>query len=362
MRLLLVLLIFCFSFGEVLISAKGLGKTVKEAKRDALREISQTILSKVVSSIEVEKRLEGSKFSKKVISNISVSSDLILKGVEFSKPRKRGKYYEVVGYFTRDSLRDTVDYLKSKVYHRLENLSRAQLRRALEYSYYLMALLTFAGDEEEIKKLKSYQEEILRRLNSGVVSFLVYPEDAKVFLNNRRVKTFTPIYLREGEYSFKVERKGYRGVRGRFYIAKGETLSIPVRLVPKFKSKVEVFTFSQDPKLREVLEASLRDYGIKVTDNPKVGNAFFLTYRDEKTKVDEYTKHTLFVFLSAYKDGKLYRRVKAKVSFVTTEETQSRIFYEKLNSLIPKMVSVLLSKMDLKNFWSQKPYDYSELK
>lgn len=115
------LFLFCFFFlffSESLfadfqeITGEGFGKTLAEAKNNAVSDLGLKIRVNVDTSIIIKKRKEDDFLVyKNVLQSIKTKSSLPLFGINFSKPVKKGKDFYINSFFTSKSK----DIYKAKI-------------------------------------------------------------------------------------------------------------------------------------------------------------------------------------------------------------------------------------------------------
>jgi hypothetical protein len=81
------------------ITGTGFGKTLSQAKKNALEDLSQQILVQVDSSVTIHKRKKDSVVSNDVILSLETRSSLPLIGVVFSEKDYKDKNYTVLAKF-----------------------------------------------------------------------------------------------------------------------------------------------------------------------------------------------------------------------------------------------------------------------
>lgn len=342
---------------DIIMTAEGYGATVEEAKKNALRELSQTIIANVKSDFQKSERLENEEFSKKVVSDLAVKSDVLLKGVVYSGEKRIDGQYSIRAVLTEKALKDTIEFLVSKITINLDNMNEVQLKDTLTNSYFLLSVLTSSTDSVTtnrnslIDKTREIQEGINKRINFGMVVFNIKPADAIPKINNKIYTPFEPIYLPEREYTFEVSKEGYHKATGKFYLSKGDKKTVTAELVPEISQKVNIYLQLEGCEfLRDDIEVALSDLGLSVSDMPRIPIGLEVKLEDTVTAVDEYKKHNLTLFMKLGKGDNTYKKLKSSIKFYTTPETEDSIYKRKSGELARKLITHLFTKVDMSEF------------
>jgi len=121
-------LFFTLSLFSDSISGIGYGKTVKEAKKEALGDVSSNIGGMVSSSFTSKKLVSGygSTFEKKL--DVSVESSYPILKPRFSSPKKEDGLYKITATldsrFSSKSYKSEMKHLKKEILQTLKNANR----------------------------------------------------------------------------------------------------------------------------------------------------------------------------------------------------------------------------------------------
>lgn len=124
----LLFLIFSLSLFSDSISGTGYGSTIKEAKKEALGDLSSNIGGEVSSSFQSSKLINGYGVKAEKSHDISVESSYPILKPKFSTPKKEdGKYKVIANIDSRFSSRiyqDEMKNIKKEIFQGLKNANK----------------------------------------------------------------------------------------------------------------------------------------------------------------------------------------------------------------------------------------------
>ncbi|NPA40521.1 MAG: PEGA domain-containing protein [Thermodesulfobacteria bacterium] len=349
---------------KVVLKACGYGKSLKEAKNSALKGLSQQIISQVQAQEKLYKKSEQGKVYRKYVSSSEIITKSLLKGVNFKNFGKTDLGYKVCAYFTENSLKETIDYLKSALSVDFSKMNRAQLKNALTKAGFLLNLAFLSSNKKKIETFaKEKINEISKYLNYGCLVVNVIPSNAKVIINGKTYASGQPIYLPpETSYIVKIEAPGYESVIKNVYLGRGERKSLSIELIKKLKTSLEVYVFSNVKFLIDEASDILSHAGFKITSLPIAPNAIYIKLKDTTIKVDEYTKHTLYMYVTAYKGEEKFLELRGITKgFFTTPSTEVTIVKKEADKLLKAVLIRLINVLNVDKFKGKEDFDYSKL-
>ena len=349
---------------EIILKACAYGKTTKEARISALKGLSQQIISQVQAKEELYKKREQGKVYRKYVSSSEIVTKSLLKGVIFKNFGKTPAGYKVCAYFTKNSLKETIGYLKSVLSVDFSKMNRAQLKEALTKAGFLLNLAFLSPNAKNIEEFaKKKIEQINVYLNYGCLVVNVIPSNAKIIINGKIYSSGEPIYLPpEITYIVRIEAPGYEPVIKNVYLGRGEKRSLSIELVKKLKVNLEVYVFSNIKFIIDEASTILSQAGFRITSSPVAPNAIYIKLKDATIKVDEYTKHTLYMYVVAYKGKEKFLEIRGRTrGFFTTPETEVAIIKKKTDKLLRVVLKRLINKLDIDKFKGEKEINYSKL-
>jgi len=191
-------------------TGSGFGKTVKEAKHEALSDLSQNIKVEVRSSVTSHKQTNNDNMNSSFVKDIRVSSNLPIMGAEFQlfthpknelealvtlAPSKAKKLYVQ----KLNTLYEEIDTLHSRASSAKNNLEKEQLLRLLlntlnEYSRYQSVAIVIGVEKIKKPSLNKAQVQsdllaIQRDFDSIAMAVNVL---AKPFLNYSNIYLYPP--------------------------------------------------------------------------------------------------------------------------------------------------------------------------
>ncbi|SNR75593.1 PEGA domain-containing protein [Desulfurobacterium atlanticum] len=332
--------------GRVIFKECAFGKNKTEARATALKRISQDIISNVSAVEVVKKQLKNRKITREYFSSTLIGTETLLKGVFFEDRGRKKEGYEVCAVLTDEGVRQTVDYLKSFLKRDLSALSKDELRELKKKAFLLISIAEAVNDKKNVNFALKKIGEIDKYLNYGRLVVITVPEDAVVKVDGKVYRAGKTILLKpDREYFVEIARKGYKSVREKIYLSRGEKKTISLELPKKISFSVPVVLKIDFDYARPIVEKLLIDSGFIVTNSAP--NVLDIKIRDFKTKVKGYEKHELEVVATLLSNGKpvVMKRGKMK-PFFTTDQTHDTILKEKAEKLVKAVINSLLNSVD----------------
>ncbi len=343
--ILLSLLFAVNTVFAIYIKVEGYGETEEEARKDALRQISELVIAEVSSEVDLRYRLRGEKVDKRLRTSVSVKSKGYIRGVKFYDPEEIDGKYRVKAVWDEDSMDATLRSLYMEIDTDPERLNKEQLRELIEKIDFLLALYTLRPLEEiDINRVVGIKEEALKRLNYSAVIFYTEPEDAVIRINGRVYEPFKPIYLPERMYVFRVESKGYHTVKGRFYAIKGDIRTIEIRLVPyggSSKDRYRLVIEDSPVDVREIIKSKLEKFGVSLSGEAK--DKIVFRFQHSRDSFGDYIRHNIKVYAKVYKGNRVIASVTAETGyFFTLRKNMWNTIQKKLEKVLGNVIRDLL--------------------
>jgi len=328
---------------DVLIEVKGQGNSIKEAKADALRQISEQIVVSITSEYNKKESVSSNIYKKNISTQLNAKSSLILKGIEYLVDTKVGSLYEIKARFTSKSYKNSVDYLYSLIDIDLSLLSRHKIEKLLVYTLYLKAINTLVSYDLVLRdNIKAKEDEIYRYLNLSRVSFVIKPKDANIEIDTQLIHSNETKFFKSGSHSYVVSKKGYLTERATFSSYKGEHKVIKLSLLPDRLKKYN-FSISAQPNLKSTANAIIMDYNLsKYTKNNIM---IEILEKISKHKMDSVVIAKVTLNYNALLDGKSIKSVKAKYKINGFMENINHKIEEKSQKITKLAIKKLLQKI-----------------
>ncbi len=349
---------------NILLKSCGYGQTLKGAKINALKGLSQQIVAKVETEEVLEKSYKNGKISKSYQAKSQIESEILLKGVLFSKFIKDKSNYKICVYFTKKSLEETIEFLKDSLSIDFTKLNREELKKLLHKAYYLLALAYLSSDKKEIESFARKKiEKINTYLNFGMLTINTIPDNAEILINKKCYRPFTPILLPpEREYLVSVKAPGYKPETFTVFLSRGDRITKTVELQKIVKTEVKVYVYSNNSFLLEETKAILTKSGLKISSSPVSPNAIFVEFQDTQTEIEGYTRHAIKITVEAYRGNKLVLALSGKMKpFYTTSETEKIILQKNSKKLLEVVLKKLINQINFSKFKGSKNFDYRNI-
>ncbi|MDX2471797.1 MAG: hypothetical protein QNL04_14600 [SAR324 cluster bacterium] len=359
MKLLLTLFIafftlstatFAVPMGMIASQADGYGKTAEAAKKSALEALSHQILSKVDSTQNVIVTKSGGKSNIQFKSQTLLQSNLLFKGLEFETVKKNKDEFKTEVWLTHKAVLESVTYLEAQIPERLDGLSKAELLGVKNYSEMIEALLLqpnitefiIEDKEARLKRVAEIKELLSLKLGNYGSVHIALPKQSgtKITIRSREYNSGEPIFLTPGTYEFKISKKGFYGIAGKFTLARGQNLYTAIDLVPKGGglSTALKLQAKELKALSRDIETILLKYDITVDAGS--ANKLILDLNIEKNDQPPYLKRKIQMTLSVLENSKVSRSISQSKSFMAGKKTLE----QKQRKTILKLLTKLLRK------------------
>ncbi len=343
-----IIFVLLFAVGTVhaiYIKVEGYGETPEEARKDALRQISELVIAEVSSEVRLRYRLRGEKVDRRLRTSVSVKSKGYIRGVIFDEPEKMNGKYKVKAVWNENSMDATLKSLYMEIDVDLEGLSKTQIRELIEKIDFLIALYTLKPiDDVNIEEVVKIKEKALSILNYSAVVFYTEPETAKIKINGNVYEPFKPIYLPERMYVFKVESEGYHPVKGRFYAIKGDVRAIEIKLVPYGGTSADKYRLVIEDSpidVRDIIKSKLEKFGVSISKDTE--NKIIFRFKHNREKFGDYIRHNIKIYAKVYEGKRVIASITTETGyFFTLKRNMRDTIQKKLENILNNVVRDLL--------------------
>ncbi len=347
LRLVFIILVgIKIAFSGIDIRVEGYGETPEEARKDALRQISELVVSEIASEVKLRHALRGEKLDKRMRVSISLKTKGYIRGVKFGEPERINGKYRVKAVWDEESMEATIKSIYMELSVDIDKLTKEDLREILRKIDFLIALYTLMPLKDiDIEKVISMKDEVLKRLNFSAVIFYTEPEDATVKINGVIYEPYKPIYLPERMYIFTVSKEGYYPVKGRFYAMKGMTKVINIRLVPESETiqKYRLIIEDSPVDVRDIIENTLRNFGVDIS--PDAEDKIVISFKHSKDEFGEYIRHSIKIHARVYKGRRVVADTIGETGYFFTLRKD---MWEPIRKKLKKVINEVLRDLFIK--------------
>ncbi len=326
---------------EVVLEVSGFGTTKKEAQTEALRTLSQTVVSKVDSSYHKQERVNGSGYSKTQDVDLKISSDITFKGVEYTPIESAGEQVEIRATLSAKALDETLDYMLTLLEGDHSQLSKAALKEHTKYIEHLYALLELTKNYSGVYKyedLKS-QLQLLKEQNNKELNYgrVIIVSEGSITLDDSVIERDKLYFYAPGTYRYTVMKKGCVKEEGKLHLYKAKVTKREITLVCN-KTQVKNFSLDVDQAYVDIAIDTITKYGFFIENSS--ANKIEISMRELNSfEVDQTRFYTYKVYLKIILPGRTISK-KATLKNVTSQTVTT-----KMSRLLP-----LLLKAGLKEF------------
>lgn len=331
--ILTALLLSSFLNGAV-IEVKGYGSSASEAKDEALRELSQVVISKIDSSYNKSEKLTNKSFQKDISTSLKVDSQITFQGVQMSEAHKDGNQYFVEASLSEEALDDTISYMLQSLEgdHLVYSISKLkELSKTIDQ---LSALSSFTSkykskyNTQDLQaKISMLKEQNNKELNYGRFKIIT---DGELSVDGKSYEPSKLHFLPVGTYSYVVSKNGCVSEKGSIYLSKAKLTKKSVKLFCNANNG-ESFSISADDEYKRVIKSAVTKYGFKVSDSSE--NQIKISLDKIKTfEIDGIKFYDYMVYMQMSFNDKTITK-KARLKSVTSNKLNSKML-----KLIPLMV------------------------
>jgi len=333
-KIILIALFITSMFSKSFI-ATGYGNNEKIAKDNALKNLSDSMIVKIKSSINVRKISNKDTFEVDVRSKLNISSDIILPQVKYNLISKSSDLFTVQAKVFE---KDIISYMKnSKIL--LDNLNfsnEMELNKALkeiENIEKLFSIVKMKNQQDFIKNIKNHYKKINTLLYDGVL-IVPHQKGIKISINNQLTNA-NKIFLESEKIHFlKASKKGYFPIEKKIYLRSQQNKTMTFDFIKNKKRNIN-FLFDYD-----YIYSFLKEY--KITHNKKSKISFKVFYDIKEIEKKSYLRLSV--------NGVLLLKIKKKSIKIShsSSKTCRMEQREKCLKIIKKKIASILIKKALK--------------
>ena len=346
-----------------ILKGTGYGSGVKAAKMAALGELSNSIVANIKAETSLSQKEKDGKYTETLKNDININSQVFLKGVGFTSPKKTKNGTEITAFMTSEAVISTIKYLITTLPDNLDVLDPAKYDVTLTTIYLAYSLLHSVSTSDVPQKpkfmkiLAAVKKEIEKMATHGSIFFTSDKEglQSTVKIGGKTYKINKKIFLKPGNYSFTVASQGYKKLKGNFYISKGDKRYVKLILIPENMEKTEVFVQVLS-KVRVVddIEKALLDFGIVPSQNRELPHSIVVTLKGSTVTVDKYRKYILEMDLHTFKNGQKYKITHYEHKpFFVTPQTEAAEIRKQTKKVALAVVKKFFSTIDVNDFLSE---------
>jgi len=343
------------------LKGTGYGTNENAARADALSHLSQSIVANVQSETKMSQQEKDGKYSESFENDIRVNSNVFLKGVAYTSPRKTDDGFKVTAYMTKEAVLGTLKYLVSTLPDDPQSLDPVKYDSVLT-TVYLAYSLIFAISEKDLPERGKYisildavKKEIEKMATHGSLYFMAKEgTKAEISISGKKYEPNKKIFLKPGKYNFSVKSEGHRNLKGTVNLSRGDRRYVELVLIPDAIAKKEVYLNVISPvRVVDDIEKALLDFGIVPSQDEDLPHSIVITLKGTAVTVDSYRRYELEMDLHTFKNGKRFKitRYKHKPFFVTPDTEEATIRKETAKVSV-QVVRKFLSSIDLNEFFA----------
>lgn len=345
-----------------ILKGTGVGKDEESAKLSALSELSNSIIVNVSSQVQMSQEEKDGKYSQSFKEDIKTRSNVFLKGVRFTKPTRTESGFETTAFMTEKDVINTITYLLKTIPSDIETLAPERFDDVLTSIYLAYSLLYAVSDSQVnerakyINILNNLKAEIEKLATTGSIYFSVKTNvSGKVNIDGGEYPFNKKIHLKPGTYNFSLKADGYKALRGKISILKGDKKFVEAILIPEHMEKKKIYLRVESPvRMIDDIEKVLLDFGIVPTQDNNLPHSLVVVLKGTSTKVDNYEKYIIEIDVHTFKNGQKFKitHYEHKPFFVTNQNKNEKI-REESKKISTAVIKKFLSSIDLYNFFGE---------
>ena len=338
---LLFLSLLCLSLqAEIVLEVSGFGNSKKEAKEEALRALSESVISKINSTIKKSERVDSNGYEKKQEIGLKISSEITFKGVTYVEV-SAGKTVEMKAQLSDAALDETLDYMLAFLEGDHSQLSVVSLKEHTDVIEKLYALLNLTKgyhgkyNYNILKaKLQAYKKQNNHELNYGR---LIIVSDGVITLDGKTIKANTLYFYPPSNYRYVVTKEGCVKEEGKIHLYKTKTVKKEINLVCN-SSGLNQFSLDIDANYMHIAEDAVEKYGFVV--NAKSANRIQIKLKEIKHfSVEDMEFFTYKVYL------KILLPDRTIVKKATLKNVTKQTISGKMSKLLPLLMKAAFKEL-----------------
>ncbi len=279
----MLMLIGTHAYAESLIG-EGAGKSVNEARENALAVLSQQILVDVDSTVRSRVSTDNDEVNKSAETDIQLESHIKFQGIIFEPAKRKRKIYHVRAVLSDDALRQTILYLAGNLPDDIEGLTKLQISNSYHEVRQLTALINFAAQKKlnipNRNGIASKAAEIEKKLqlrvgNYGWVRFIPpanvsFNDSFTITINEQDFAVASKIFLPVGSYRYQISRDDFASETGILRVSRSREERVNLALVrlpaQPIRVAININGASEKSKntITRALEESLLAYNVQI--------------------------------------------------------------------------------------------------
>ncbi len=334
---LLTALLLSSLLNGAVIEVKGYGPTPSQAKDEALRELSQSVISKIDSSYNKSEKLSNKSFKKDISTSLKVNSKITFQGVEMDEPYKDKdtNEYSVNASISEKALDDTITYMLKSLDgdHLVYSVSKLkELQKVIDQ---LSALSSFTSNysskyntKDLQAKISELKEQNNKELNYGRVKIIT---NGNLSIDGKSYEASKLHFMPVGSYNYVISKNGCVSEKGSVYLSKAKLTKKSVKLFCNVNAGAS-FSINADDTYQRVIKSTITKYGFKVSNNSE--NQIKISLDKIKTfEIDGIKFYDYMVYMQmSFYDRTITK--KARLKSVTSDKLNSKML--KLTPLMIK--------------------------
>ena len=283
-RVLILLLLWTLLFGEgyaQLYSEQGIGKTLQEAKDNALSNLTKRFKASVRSEFIQSKTKQGDDFKGTQQKNLQIKSELTLPNVSYSKAIKRGGRYTVKAQISKN---DIIYFIKNTqaTYRSLDRYDEAALvkiKKELENILILASVINYQDIESVVAFVNKKVADINKHTLDAKLYLDITPQDVgkdyKLYIDDKlqTIHNHT-LYIKPGTYLLTIKKRGYFPIKKRFVFKKQQSRILEATLLQDKPRAINI----RIKKYKNTLKKVLKKYKVRIDKNAP----YLLQYKIKK--------------------------------------------------------------------------------
>lgn len=325
---------------QVVLEMSGYGATKQKAKEEALRALSESVVSKINSSYHKKEHVSNKNYTVTQDVDLKINSDIIFKGVTYESVPSGSKEVEVRAILSDKALDETIEYILSMVEGDNTQLSKDKLKEQRIYIGHLFALLELTKGYQGSYPYATFKKQLntLKDQNNKALNYgrLIIISDGEITVDGNKIKSGKMYYYAPGTFHYSVVKKGCVKESGSLHLYSAKETKKMVSLVCK-SGKVKSFSLKVDRAYVEMLSSAVEKYGYSV--NNKSTNSIEVSLKELKSfEVEGEHFYTYKVYL------KITTQEKVVIKKASLKNVTSRALSTKMSRLIPLLVKAALKE------------------
>lgn len=336
-------------------SAEGYGESAEEAKKNAYSALSQKILAEISTELSQTVTDNNGEVSRSGEKKVALSSEIILKGVEYQNIDKSffGNF-SVTAVLTPAAFTQTLTFYDQSTEFDPMGVSQTYLKKLDRLTSMWQAVLQITPNYIDGLSLNKHNLLTKRKFIDGLmtaslIKVVPIPTTANLFINGENQPTNEPIIVSPGEHSIELVLKDFKPIKKNIFVNQGQSKQLVEELI-SLKVTQQRVKIVIDATLNGLIQSSNIETILTNFDwqaDPESPYEYRVSGFYDKNQIGDFIRYQFDFDIGIYKNNRKLRKVRYKdrVTARQTSDIEQKI-WKKLSKKMSKATHLLAASVN----------------